>query len=462
MNTDLKPEKVASGAATIIHGDNREVLQRFADNTFHAIVTDPPYHLTTGKKGGSGPASENLKSPAGRARISTGFMGKAWDGGDIAFNVEMWRECLRVLRPGGYLLSFGGTRTYHRMACAIEDAGFEIRDMIEWLYGSGFPKSLDVSKAMDKKAGAKRKVVGISKNGSGAHQTKMANHGPGDTGIGYMDGSGKVFNITQPSTLNAQLWSGYGTALKPAHEPICVARKALDGTVVENVLKWGCGAVNIDGCRVNYSTDDRLLKGGTYGGNRKSGEGTSMFGNGGKSIEYGDLPGGRFPANLILDSEAAAMLDAQSGDNCGAAAPVRKGHSGVSNGIYRDFASKGDDGATFRNDTGGASRFFYTAKASGTDRGNKVKGALPLFDVAEEEFRNTHPTVKPLALMRYLLKLVCPQIAGGAATHVLDPFLGSGTTAVAARELGFDCTGIELEVEHMPIIHERLGLKETV
>ena len=434
----------------IRHGDNREVLKTFADNTFHAIVTDPPYHLTTGKKGGSGPASVNLKTPHGRARITTGFMGKAWDGGDIAFNVEMWRECLRVLRPGGYLLSFGGSRTYHRMACAIEDAGFEIRDMIEWLYGSGFPKSLDVSKAMDKAQGKLGDVIGTKTVDVGIQNGSM--HA----------GRGSKLEervIRAPATAESRAWHGWGTALKPAHEPICVARKALDGTVVENVLKWGCGAVNVDGCRVpgpngdGHWTHKRGIGGkGIYGGG-----GYENVDNGNKNPKS-DM--GRFPANLILDSEAAAMLDAQSGElKSGKPCGIRK----AKNKVFGQFRQ--GDALTGFGDTGGASRFFYTAKASGTDRGNTVKGALPLFDISEEEFRNTHPTVKPLALMRYLLKLVVPGAecqGSGKRPHVLDPFLGSGTTAVACRELGFDCTGIELEAEHMTIIYERLGMKATV
>lgn len=402
---------------TVYHVDNREVLKRFADATFHAIVTDPPYEL--------------------------GFMGKKWDSSGIAYDRELWQQCLRVLKPGGYVLAFGGSRTYHRLACAIEDAGFEIRDMIEWLYGSGFPKSMDVSKAMDKAAG-KENVIGTKPD----RWT-----GKGNSLNFSTDREQSVCKITAPVTADAKLWQGWGTALKPAHEPICIARKPLEGTVAENVLKHGVGAINIDACRIG--TDDTRQK--TYKMTSK-GLPDGCYNNPGKNTARIDMLAGsacgRFPANLILDPIAAAMLDAQSGDQCGAAAPVRKGHSGASKGIYQDFASKGDDGATFRGDTGGASRFFYTAKASGTDRGNNVKGALPLFGVEEEEFRNTHPTVKPLALMRYLLKLVCPTHLN-ERIHVLDPFLGSGTTAVACRELGIDVTGIELEADHIAIIRER-------
>jgi len=401
----MKPE------ITILQGDNRAVMKTFADNSFQAIVTDPPYEL--------------------------GFMGKKWDGGGIAFEVALWRECLRVLKPGGHLLSFGGSRTYHRMACAIEDAGFEIRDMIEWIYGSGFPKSLDVSKAMDKANGnnrAREKCGGLgSKNSFADDEWAQKNQG---TRI-----------VDAPIGEAAKLWQGYGTALKPAHEPICVARKPLIGTVVENVLAHGTGAINIDGCWIESEKET---------GWSGSGRVKKMF-EGGWSKEGGEARPvvGRFPANLILDEAAAAALDAQSGELSGGAFPkiaTRKRDHGVLN----NFTNEELPARINLGDTGGASRFFYTAKASGSDRGNNVKGALPLFGVAEEEFRNTHPTVKPLALMTYLLKLVVP-FGVVAGCKVLDPFCGSGTTAVACKQLGIDCTGIELEAENIAIIYERLS-----
>jgi site-specific DNA-methyltransferase (adenine-specific) len=415
----------------ILHGDNREVMKTFADNTFHAIVTDPPYEL--------------------------GFMGKKWDNSGIAYDPKVWTQALRILKPGGYLLSFGGSRTYHRMACAIEDAGFEIRDMIEWLYGSGFPKSLDVSKAMDKAVGATRKVVGKATRHSG-QSYKWADE------IRHPTHSEEKSAITAPSTPNAQLWSGYGTALKPAHEPICVARKPLIGTVVENVLAHGAGAINIDACRIGTERRTYDLKGNAPGSktinqlSRKDGsdnpnaKALGSYGTGSKQIKIGEkTTQGRFPANLILDEVAAAMLDEQSGQltsgKLGAVTTPKQ------NAVFGKFATANVN--DFEANTGGASRFFYTAKASGTDRGNNVKGALPLFGVAEEEFRNTHPTVKPVALMLYLLKLVCPMVEG-IKPHVLDPFLGSGTTAIACKQLGIDCTGIELEAEHIAIANERL------
>lgn len=388
----------------IIQGDNREVMKTFADNTFSAIVTDPPYEL--------------------------GFMGKKWDSSGIAYDPAVWKEALRVLKPGGHLLSFGGSRTYHRMACAIEDAGFEIRDMIEWIYGSGFPKSLDVSKAIDKSRGAKRRVIG------------RRDVGPDIRGDNYKrDGGDRMIaEITEAETAEAKRWAGWGTALKPAHEPICMARKPFNGTVVENVLQHGTGAINLDACRIGTEENcsrKRVLVKDTAA---PFGKGAAMGGNGHQD--------GRFPANLILDPVAAEALDRQSGQLT-SGKPC--GSKRAANQIFGRYQNK-DFPLTGFGDTGGASRFFYTAKASGTDRGNETKSALPLFGVEEEEFRDTHPTVKPIALMIYLLKLVCPPGA-----HVLDPFLGSGTTAVACKQLGIDCTGIELEAEHITIIKERIS-----
>ena len=217
----------------IIQGDCLEVMRGIPDDCIDSIVTDPPYEL--------------------------GFMGKKWDSTGIAYNVDMWRECLRVLKPGGHLLSFGGTRTYHRMACAIEDAGFEIRDQMQWIYGSGFPKSMDISKAIDKQAGVERASLGKIK---GAVNPK----GYKTDGIKQSGGAfKKEYDITAPATLKAKQWDGWGTALKPAHEPIVVARKPLsEKTVADNVLKWGTGGINIDDCRI--PTSDKL-NGGAYAKN---------------------------------------------------------------------------------------------------------------------------------------------------------------------------------------------------
>jgi DNA modification methylase len=345
--------------ATIYNGDCREILQALPDDSVDAVVTDPPYGLA--------------------------FMGKRWDY-DVP-DVEVWAECLRVLKPGGHLLAFAGTRTQHRMAVRIEDAGFEIRDMIAWVYGSGFPKSLDVSKAIDKAAGAEREVVGSKKSGiASSHSTFGDDNWKG---IGQ-----EQYNITAPATPEAKQWSGWGTALKPALEPITVARKPLCGTVAENVLQYGTGGLNVDGCRVEAEERPLIQNAGKPD---PRGEGFSgKFG----SAAAGITTLGRWPANLIHDGsdEVVGLFPSEDGEKSEA-------------------------------------RFFYTAKADKTDRGHG----------------NNHPTVKPQALMRYLVRLVCP--LGGV---VLDPFGGSGTTAAAARLEQCRSILCELSAEYCDIAVERL------
>lgn len=422
----------------ILQGDALAQLRTLPACYIDAIVTDPPYEL--------------------------GFMGKAWDNTGVANSVDMWRECLRVLKPGGHLLSFGGSRTYHRMACAIEDAGFEIRDQIMWLYGSGFPKSLDVSKAVDKAAGVEREVIGVNVNGSGPHQIKLDNHGAGDTGIGYMDGSGKVFDVTAPATDAAKQWDGWGTALKPAHEPIVVARKPLEGTVAANVLRWGTGALNIDGCRVGNG-DDRTA------GGRSGDKASSVLEDGFHGERQVRPTGGRWPANLIHDGSEEALVGFP--DSKGQQGDVRGDEpSGVTKDIYGKFAGRVP--APARNDSGSAARFFYCAKTSKAERElgceNIALTPLAYGNQAQAEVKrgntehtgksgintvkmrgNNHPTVKPSALMRYLCRLVTPP--GGV---VLDPFTGSGSTGLAAIREGFDFIGIELSTDYVKIAEARI------
>jgi hypothetical protein len=291
----------------LLHGDCLKRLRELPDCSVDACVTDPPYGLS--------------------------FMGKAWDY-DVP-QVDVWREVLRVLKPGGHLLAFAGTRTQHRMAVQIEDAGFEIRDMIAWVYGSGFPKSLDVSKAIDKAAGAEREVVGIAGR-SGSARACMAG-----------DFAGGEYHATAPATPAAQQWAGWGTALKPALEPITVARKPLVGTVAANVLEHGTGALNVDGCRVEGTWERNSTTRCDIRGGRTVGGGSGQL----ECEPQAAHPGGRWPANLIHDGsdEPCALL-------------------------------------------GDAARFFYCAKASKADRGDG----------------NGHPTVKPTELMRYLCRLVTP------------------------------------------------------
>jgi DNA modification methylase len=346
----------------IHHGDCLEVLQTLPDNSVDAVVTDPPYGLS--------------------------FMGKRWDY-DVP-SVEVWAECLRVLKPGGHLLAFAGTRTQHRMAVRIEDAGFEIRDMITWVYGSGFPKSLDVSKAIDKAAGAERtEVIGIS-SVTGARAGSSFDDGCKGTRRTFQNDNCVKNYITSPATDAARQWQGWGTALKPALEPITVARKPLTGTVAENVQTYGTGALNIDGCRVG----DEVLAAQVRGVTRM---GTFEGADGNETPERT----GRWPANLIHD---------------------------------------GSDEVT-RLMTGGEARFFYTAKAGKEDR----------------EDGNTHPTVKPTDLMRYLCRLVTPP--GGV---VLDPFTGSGSTGKAAILEGFRFIGIEREAEYVEIAKARIAAAQAM
>ena len=399
---------------TLLHGDCLEWLRGIPDNSVDSVVTDPPYGLS--------------------------FMGKRWDY-DVP-SVDVWAECLRVLKPGGHLLAFAGTRTQHRMAVRIEDAGFEIRDMIAWVYGSGFPKSLDVSKAIDKAAGAEREVVGYSQGRSGSI------HGGGQS-VGLPD------PVTTPATDAAKQWDGWGTALKPALEPITVARKPLVGTVADNVQKHGTGALNVDGCRVG--TD-----GGTAKSDPQKRESVSAYGNGLNGGGCVSINAGRWPANLIHDgSEEVTALFPVTGP--AKAAP--RNPSGK-----KDTNAFGDYGAqpgviSGHDDAGGsAARFFYCAKASKADRDEgceglsvkqsherKPEGKSVLENSSQVPRANHHPTVKPTALMRYLCRLVTPP--GGV---VLDPFMGSGSTGKAAILEGFRFIGCEREAEYLDIARARI------
>ena len=380
----------------VLHGDCRSELELLPDNSIDSIVTDPPYEL--------------------------GFMGKSWDASGIAYDQRVWVQCLRVLKPGGHMLAFSGSRTYHRMVCAIEDAGFEIRDQIMWVYGSGFPKSLNISKAIDKAAGAEREVIGQK-----LHARKGVASAEERTVIGAgAFGEARMGDITAPATDEAKQWDGWGTALKPAHEPIVMARKPLVGTVANNVLTHGTGGINIDGCRVGEGAKKWVTpRGGIWSTDSES------------TSELVDNPLGRFPANFIHDGsdEVVELFP----DKAGAMAPVKSGQKGFGGDIYGKYQQAGDDGATFYNDgLGSAARFFYCAKASKKDRND---GAT-----------NKHPTVKPTELMRYLVRLVTPPNG-----TVLDPFTGSGSTGKAAVLEGFSFIGIEQSEEYVQIAKARIG-----
>ena len=381
-------------------------MRKLDDNSVDSIVTDPPYEL--------------------------GFMGKSWDSTGIAYNVDVWREALRVLKPGGHLIAFSGTRTYHRMASAIEDAGFEIRDMMQWLHGSGMPHGQDISKSIDKKLGKTREVIGRSHNGSGAQPNKLNNHAHGDTGIGYADGSGKIFDITAPASDEAKQRSGWNTHLKPSCEPMVLARKPLsEKTVADNVLRWGTGGLNIEDSRIGYQSVKDKEKCGFHGRNVDS----DIYGKYGTMPPKSNVNTGRFPANVLLDETAAAILDEQSGTlTSGKVKP--EGFVGKYTGnIYGKFAHNQLNPASVYGDSGGASRFFYCSKASKKERGDG----------------NIHPTVKPLKLMEYLVTLVTPP--NGV---VLDPFAGSGTTGIAAKNKGFGFVGIEQNDDYCEIARRRI------
>jgi site-specific DNA-methyltransferase (adenine-specific) len=393
-----------------------------------SIVTDPPYEI--------------------------GFMGKSHDSTGIAYSVEMWAECLRVLKPGGHLLAFGGTRTYHRMTCAIEDAGFQIRDSITWLYGSGFPKSLDVSKAIDKAAGAEREVTRPRTYAVVADQDAYG------SGINTSKPRSESCEVTAPATDDAKTWDGWGTALKPASESIVVARKPLQGnTVAANVLAHGTGAINVDGCRVG--TDEDTRRNARGGENGLNGEATFKIRE--RFASDKEQPSGRWPANVVLSHAATAEGDDACAGGCVEGCPVSEldGQSGVrpggnypaasdgiksSPGLASGTMGGGWSGITrpvaVKTESGGASRFFpvfrYQAKAPTRER-PKVDGVA-------------HATVKPLALIRWLVTLVTAP--GGT---VLDPFAGSGTTVEASIMDGFSCIAVEMEPSYLPLINARIA-----
>ena len=391
-------------SATVINADSIDHLKTLPDSSIDAVVTDPPYGL--------GNCSPRAVSAALTAWLAgeeyqpsgAGFMGKSWDA--FVPGPELWREVYRVLKPGGHTVIFAGSRTVDLMGIAVRLAGFEVRDMLHWLYGSGFPKSHDVSKALDKRAGAEREVIGAGVSGT--------------TAI-WADGGMGAFDITAPASPLAQQWSGWGTALKPAHEPILLCRKPLAGSVAENVEQWGVGGLNIDGCRIE--TDEVLgrASGGWLNGGYVGGE-SPKWNTLGITVE-----GGRWPANILLDPSAGAALDLQAGFE--------------------------------------ASRFFYEGKASREEREAGLVGLearavgdgreTPIdnpYQRGETKRQNVHPTVKPIAVMRWLCKLITPP--GGV---ILDPFCGSGTTGCAAAQLGFEFVGIEREPEYAEIARARIA-----
>ena len=456
----------------IYQGDCIEELKKLPDNSVDAIITDPPYGI--------------------------GFMGKTWDKYDPTVNKGSFKvgtgthpqgyvaidrnafydfsfkwavECLRVLKPGGFLLSFGGTRTYHRMTCGIEDAGFEIRDTIMWVYGSGFPKSLNIGKAVDKMQGNEREVVFKNPYADGHIRKATGNISDANDNVKFLS-EYKLENGLRKETKGTSEWEGWGTALKPAVEPIVVARKPLsEKNVALNVLKWGTGGINIDECRISHNEPYKET-------NRKDTSGYKEFAkNCGSSSGLNPTniasPSllGRFPANIILDEEAGEMLDKQTG-NIGCSSDREK-YKGRNYGESMFLGDKPLFNSPTYTDKGGASRFFYVAKASKSERNNgceeledkrggsmeanitntmQLGGASLKGEPKEIQLtKNNHPTVKPIKLMEYLIKLVSKENA-----VILDPFLGSGTTAIACLKLNRKFIGIEKEEEYVKIAQARI------
>lgn len=527
----------------LFQGNMLDMLDVIEPETIDSIITDPPYGLTsiTKRFGNENSAECQYGKDGSFARLSRGFMGKEWDGSGIEYNVDAWRKCYEVLKPGGYLLAFGGSRTFHRIACAIEDAGFEIRDTIMWLYGSGFPKSMDISKQIDKKGGndyskqfakdlkearesrnltmkycddkycngstnwswyegrkygcrvpdyqtyleiikefpelekykelikeAEREVIG-----KGKAVFKTASAAFGGKGWGTLCND---YDITIPSTDLAKQWQGWGTALKPSFEPIIVARKPFKGSLVDNVIEYGVGGINIDECRVGntnadtYDLEKRQISKAT--GSDNDGHFLDQLHN--QEAKHGVTEQGRFPANTILTYDETDFDEV-----CGGFPNTKSTYNKDSKHeteIHRENADTLKYGYKERidsssyNDSGSASRYFYCAKASKKDRDEgldtfnqeKVNDGrnTPIdnaFQRGETLRKNTHPTVKPTELMQYLVRLVTPNNG-----IILDPFNGSGSTGKAVmyenkeRNKNYKYIGIELTEEYLPIAKARI------
>lgn len=388
----------------IVTGDCRDVMSDLPAESVHAVVTDPPYGLA--------------------------FMGRDWDDFEPReyqqFCEEWAREAKRVLKPGGHLLAFSGNRTHHRLFSGVEDAGFEIRDTVTWHYGTGFPKALDVSKAIDKQAGAEREKVGTRE----ADDMRGGNHAQGDAVDADKQGETTTYEYTAPSTDAAEAWDGFKTALKPATEFVVVARKPLGaGTVAENVLEHGTGALNVDGCRIGSEELEYTVT------NQREGH---VGGDNSQQSEPRTAEG-RYPANVVFGEQAAAALDADVGDlDAGAHTPQV---DGPDSNVYgnRRYTDAPDERR--ETDSGGPSRYFYTSKATRAER------------TLDGKIENAHPTVKPPDLMEWLVKLVTAE-----GQVVLDPFAGTGTTCRAARDLKREFVGIEKQAKWADVARVRCGL----
>jgi DNA modification methylase len=417
-------------------GDNIEKLRELPDNFVDSIVTDPPYGLS--------------------------FMNKKWDY-DVP-SIDFWKEVYRVLKPGGHILSFGGTRTYHRMVVNMEDAGFEIRDQIMWVYGSGFPKSLNIGKGIDKKLGNEREVIGTLADIHPRYNTPRK----GGNGINQREGFGES-DVAPPLTKGNSEYEGWGTGLKPANEPIVLARKPIsEKTIVDNVLKWGTGGINVDGCRIGYVDDNDKSSAKPQGKTLKhKGWDTEKW------LEETKEPHneGRFPANFIIDEEAGKLLDEQSGEGKSTKYKItlpkiagKNIFDGGNNGNGRTDIMT-DSGYS---DTGGASRFFYVPKVSkkernmGLDNFEEKENPSNNYGFTENftandntlnrlSTKNNHPTVKPINLLTYLVRLITPPNG-----IVMDCYMGSGSTGIATLLEGFQFIGMEMDEEYFEIAKSRI------
>jgi len=454
----------------LINGDCIKEMQALIDDNVQvdSIVTDPPYGIHFMGKNWD---SFKMRKRGGRGETGAGMSITTHEEN---INFQNWCNewaslCLKLLKPGGYILAFSSARTYHHLACGVESAGFQVRDQIMWLYGSGFPKSLNIGKAIDNKVGAKRKVIGKKMGKGGENLNKLSREGKGDSeeakGLGAYGLGAKQTNIeidiTEPATPEAKQWEGWGTALKPAHEPIVMARKPVEGTIADNVLKHGTGGINIDGCRIG--TEEEL------GREQKTIQGIGIIGGKmGNKFQEGN-PQGRFPANVMHDGSEEVLEGfptTKSGKDINPTTENVSGFFGQDMGYYSKESNYGDEGS--------AARFFYCPKVSRNER-NTGLGVFEerIHDTEDctnlpsirtnsvntssgkqrkvNPTKNHHPTVKPLELMKYLCRLVTPK--GGT---VLDPFMGSGSTGMAAKDEGFEFIGIEKEKEYFEIAESRI------
>lgn len=454
----------------LYQSDMNNMEEDIAQNSVDAIITDPPYGLTSIVKrfGKEGSAPAQFGKDGAFSRLSKGFMGKEWDGSGVEYSVEAWKHCYNVLKPGGYLLAFGGSRTFHRIACAIEDAGFEIRDTIMWMYGSGFPKSMNLGLAIDKRNGVESEIIGHNKTSVpdlqdvGKKQKEVL--GLDKMSFGQIENASRKFTEIKKARNE---WNGWGSCLKPAYEPIIVARKPFKGSLIDNVLENGVGGFNIDECRIPLNGES-IAKNVAFKEEKQSdGWGTK------KCITELDDQTGRFPANVILTYDEEDFEEVCGGLPVGGKNGSISKKYKMNNQVYGEYGSCNTWDAY--DDSGSAARYFYCAKASKKDRdeglekfetktkvfnGKSDSSSEDMKDV-EKRFttngKNIHPTVKPVELMQYLIRLVAPK---GAT--IMDCFMGSGSTGKAVmfenreRDANYKFIGIEMTEEYLPICEARI------